>query len=234
MNLGTASARRVRSRRPWLFLALAAVLAPLAIGAETVEGELILEALGLCEGMSAADVGAGDGELTSVLARKVGPTGRVYATEVERDKVEELKERAASDGLLNVTAVLGDQQSTGLASGCCEGILLRMVYHHFTDPPAMRRSLWRALRPGGRIVVIEVPPQAGWRHLEGVPERGGHGIPRDDLVAEMRRAGFEVLQRHDTWPGEDDSYAVVFRRPAPDTPAGRNSASGGPGDPATP
>jgi ubiquinone/menaquinone biosynthesis C-methylase UbiE len=220
--------------RSWLLLPLAAAVLPLLpIGADTGEGERIVEALGLCEGMSVADVGAGDGEFTEALAREVGTTGRVYATEVERDKVDELRERAVSHGLLNVTAVLGDQASTGLPPGCCDAILLRMVYHHFTDPPAMRRSLWRALRPGGRIAVVEVPPQRGWRQLEGVPERGGHGIPRDELVAEMRGAGFEVVARHDAWPAEDDSYGVVFRRPL-DTPAGRNPASPQPGDPVIP
>jgi SAM-dependent methyltransferase len=163
--------------------------------------------------MSAADVGAGEGRFTAALARSVGPDGRVYATEVEAAKLETIQARAKADGLGNVRTVLGDQSSTGLPEGCCDAILLRMVYHHFTDPEAMRRSLWSALKPGGRVAVIDVPPRASWRRLEGVPERGGHGIPRAELVADMRGGGFSVMAQHETWPGEDDSYCVVFQRP---------------------
>jgi ubiquinone/menaquinone biosynthesis C-methylase UbiE len=212
-------ARRVSIRHGLIVAAAAALLAPPPAGAARGEAERIAEALGLCAGMTAADVGAGDGEFTSVLARKVGPSGHVLATEVEQDKLDEALARTRRDGYSNVTGVLGDQDDTGLPAGCCDAILLRMVYHHFTDPPAMRRSLMRALRPAGRIAVIEVPPQKSWRHLEGVPERGGHGIPKADLVAEMRSEGFEVVARHDRWPGEDQSYCVVFQRPDGRKPA---------------
>ena len=77
----------------------------------------------------------------------------------------------------------------------------------------MRRSLWSALKAGGRVVVIDVPPQKGWRHLEGVPERGGHGIAMAELIADMTRSGFEVVSRDEDWPAEPDAYLVVFRRP---------------------
>lgn len=177
------------------------------------ESQRILSALGLSAGMSAADVGAGEGRFTVPLAHKVGATGRVFATEVDRAELDKIEATIAAEGLANVTVVQGDQRDTGLPASCCDAILLRLVYHHFTDPAAMRRSLWRALRPGGRIAVIDVPPKPGWRKLEGVPERGGHGIPLEEVVADMRHEGFEVATRHESWPAEDDSYCIVFRRP---------------------
>lgn len=195
---------------------LALVIAPallVADDARTDESALIVGALALRPGMSAADVGAGDGTFTTALARQVGARGRVYATEVESDKLEKVREKAKADGFANVQAVLGDQDGTGLPDGCCDAILLRMVYHHFTDPQAMRRSLWSALKPGGRVLVVEVPPQGSWRRLEGVPERGGHGIPAPELIADMRGEGFTVVAHDDDWPAEDDSYSVVFQRP---------------------
>jgi tRNA A58 N-methylase Trm61 len=193
-----------------LALALAAVVRAES-GAD--ESQRIVSALGLEPGMSAADVGAGEGRFTVPLARKVGAAGRVFATEVDRAELDKIEATITAEGIANVTVVQGDQQETGLPAGCCDAILLRLVYHHFTDPAAMRRSLWRALRPGGRIAVIDVPPKPGWRKLDGVPERGGHGIPVEELVADMRGEGFEVATRHETWPAEDDSYCVVFRRP---------------------
>jgi len=195
-----------------LLLTACALLASLP-AALADEAEQIVGALALRPGMSAADVGAGEGRFTTALARQVGAAGRIYATEVESDKLAHIQERLKADGFANVRTVLGDQSTTGLPEGCCDAILLRMVYHHFTDPTAMRRSLWSALKPGGRVVVIEVPPHAGWRKLEGVKERGGHGILAPELIADMKGDGFTVVARHEDWPGEDDSYCVVFQRP---------------------
>jgi ubiquinone/menaquinone biosynthesis C-methylase UbiE len=204
--------RRRRRLVACLVLALAAVL---RADSASDESQRILSALGLATGMDAADVGAGEGRFTVALARKVGAGGRVFATEVDQAEIDKIEATVAAESLANVTVVLGDQQQTGLPAACCDAILLRLVYHHFTDPAAMRRSLWQALRPGGRIAVIDVPPQPGWRKLEGVPERGGHGIPLEELVAEMRSEGFELAARHDAWPAEDGTYCIVFRRPRP-------------------
>ncbi len=158
-------------------------------------------------------MGAGDGEFTVPLGRAAAPAGRVYATEVEDDKLEKVRAAVRDAGLENVTVLRGDQATTGLPDACCDAILLRLVYHHFTDPAAMRRSLWNALKPGGRLVVVETEPQKGWRELPGVPERGGHGIPAQELLADMERDGFAVVDRYFDWPAEGDSYCVVFRRP---------------------
>lgn len=177
------------------------------------EGARIVAALALAPGMTVADVGAGDGDYSVVLAHGVGPTGRVYATEVDRGDIDRIADRARGEKLENVTTVLGTQADTGLPTGCCDAILLRLVYHHFTDASAMRRGLWDALKAGGRLALIDVPPQKGWRHLEGVPDRGGHGVPMAEVIRDMTASGFEVVMRDEDWPAEDDAYLVVFRRP---------------------
>jgi len=108
----------------------------------------------------------------------------------------------------NVSVVAGTQADTGLPDDCCDGILLRRVYHHFQDPAAMRESLKRALRDGGLLLVIDFGPKR-WRRPEGVPpSRTGHGIPKDLLVSEMEDAGFRLVESLD-WSGSD--YALVFR-----------------------
>jgi len=180
--------------------------------APVVEADRIAELLALHSGMWVADVGAGNGEWTRDLARRVGEEGRVYSTEVDEDDVEELREIVDSSGLTNVTALLGQADDSGLPEACCDAILLRLVYHHFTDPPEMRRSLYRALRPGGLIAVIEIEPQSHWPDLSGVPDRGGHGIPAQALIEEMASEGFEMVERHAPWEGQSDRYCVVFRR----------------------
>ncbi len=182
--------------------------------ASASEAEQIAAALGLEAGMRVADVGAGDGEWSVELAARVGESGQVYATEVDEDDLEEIRERMAEAGLGNVTSILGDQHDVGLPADCCDAILLRLVYHHFTDPAPMRADLRRALRPGGLIAVIDILPQSSWHELPGVPDRGGHGIGPEEVLADMTGDGFEVVARHDDWGDEEDHFCIVFRRPA--------------------
>jgi precorrin-6B methylase 2 len=179
--------------------------------AAPAELEQLVKAMRLQPGMHVADVGAGEGEWSEALAREVGPTGRVYATEVDEDDLEDIRERLASTGLDNFTVVLGNQETTGLSEDCCDAVLLRLVYHHFTDPASMREDLRAVLRPGSPLVVIDIRPQKSWQALDGVPERDGHGISPDDLIEEMIADGFEVVARFDEWEGDDDHFCVVFK-----------------------
>ncbi len=197
-----------------LFATSSLLLAGCASAQMADEHERIAEVMGLTPGMRIADVGAGDGEWSEELARRVGVTGHVWATEVDEDDLEEVRERIDEAELRNVTTVLGGAEDTGLPEDCCDAILLRLVYHHFTDPEPMRASLRRALKPGALLAVIDIEPQTHWRDLPGVPERGGHGIPPDELVAEMTADGFEVVARYEEWPGDEDHYCVVFRQRA--------------------
>ena len=201
--------------------ALLLLLPPLAVllwtqlptaNAAPGESERIVALLEVRPGMTVADVGAGDGRYAVDLARAVLPGGRVVATEIDRDKLDSIERRARDEGLTDLTTVLGDQRTTGLEDGCCDAMLLRLVYHHFATPAPMRASLRQALRPDGRLLVVDTLPQRHWRKLEGTPDRGGHGIAPEDLIAELTADGFVVVSRHDDWPGPEDAYAVLFRR----------------------
>jgi len=197
-----------------LAVSLLAAAGPAAHSLDS-EAARTIEALGLQPGLQVADVGTGNGEWAERISREVGETGHVYATEVDRDKLQMVDTRVKDAGLKNVTTILGTQEDAGLPPGCCDAILLRMVYHHFTDAHRMRASLRSALRRGARLVVIDTEPQKNWRHLDGVPDRGGHGIKEEDLVREMTTDGFEVVARHEDWAGDGDRYCVVFRRAEP-------------------
>lgn len=176
------------------------------------EAARLASLLALQPGMTVADVGAGEGQWTVQLASRVGPDGHVFATEVDDSELEEIRERVEEAQLGNVTVLRGDERDTGLAAGCCDGILLRLVYHHFTDPEAMRASIAQALRPNGRLAICDIVPQSGWRELQDVPDRGGHGIPPEELFSEMVADGFSFIERHDRWNGEDDRFCMVFGR----------------------
>lgn len=201
-----------RAVRRCLVLLLATGLAGCALSrAPRVEVERVSAIMQLEPGRQVADVGAGDGSWSEALARGVGATGHVYATEVKQELVERIRRRAQKRKLNNVTALRGDQQDTALPEQCCDAILLRLVYHHFTDPPRMRESLRRALRPEGILVVIDFEPKEELSTLPGVPDRGGHGIRPDDLVEEMTSDGWEVVARVEDWEGGADRFCLVFR-----------------------
>jgi protein-L-isoaspartate O-methyltransferase len=198
-----------RSTLPaWLAVGLALVGPGHAAAGD--EHQLIVRALAVRQGMVVADVGAGSGEYTGALAGAVGGAGRVYATEVEQRHLDALASRMEREGHRNVIPVLGTDTDTGLPAACCDRLLLRLVYHHFTQPAPMRESLKRALRPGGRVAVIDVPPQKGWPVLPGTPERGGHGIAAEALKAEMTAAGWRLVEEHAQWPGDPGAYCLVF------------------------
>ena len=197
---------------------LAWTLAGCASGASPAEVDRIVDVLGLVPGMTVADVGAGDGDFAVELARRVGPGGRVIATEVDEEKVRELAELAAAEGLENMSAVLASQEEIGLAAGCCDAVLLRLVYHHFERPAPMRAGLRAALKPTGLLAVIDIVPQTGWRVLPDVPDRGGHGIPPDELAAEMTGDGFELVARFDDWSDDGERFCLVFVRRLADGP----------------
>jgi SAM-dependent methyltransferase len=210
-----ACRRRSTSRHRQFALVVASLLASAGCTSRQASAEeldRIVDILQLQPGSVVADVGAGEGEWAVELAKRVGAAGHVWATEVDKHDVEDLEERLLDGSRNNVTVVLGDQFETGLPAECCDAILLRMVYHHFTNPARMRSSLRQSLRPGGLIAIIDITPQSAWRDLPDVPERGGHGIERGDLIREMTSAGFTVVLDEDDWNGDDERYCVVFRR----------------------
>jgi ubiquinone/menaquinone biosynthesis C-methylase UbiE len=180
-----------------------------------VEIDRVVEVLDIREGAVVADIGAGKGLWSAALARRVGKTGRVYSTEIDPELLRDIEKNVVSAGLENVTVIEGTANDTKLPEQCCDAILLRRVYHHFTDPHDMGRSMFASLLPGGLILVIGFEPGAPGaptRTLAGVPEeRGGHGTPKDQLIEEMTTNGFGLVRRIDDWSWSD--YAILFRRP---------------------
>lgn len=162
-----------------------------------------------------ADVGAGNGRFTVPLARRISPDGYIYATEVDLGKLDDIRSAVARAGLENVTLLEASPADTGLPPNCCDAVLLRTVYHHLTEPAAITTDLFDAVRPGGRLMVIDFPPRgllSFFVRVEGVPDdRGGHGIPPDLVVGELTSVGFDLEQRIDDWRG--NHYCLVFMRP---------------------
>jgi ubiquinone/menaquinone biosynthesis C-methylase UbiE len=157
-----------------------------------------------------ADIGAGDGRYAFAAASHV-PAGKVFATEIDSQKLAELRAEVKKRNLQNVQIVESKEADTNLPAECCDALFLRRVYHHLTKPVEFDAALVRSLKPGGRLAILDFPPRGGLEPVEGVPaNRGGHGIPQDIVVEELTAAGLQLEKTVDDWP--DSSYCVVFTK----------------------
>jgi predicted methyltransferase len=177
----------------------------------------LAELLTLKPAMIVADVGAGGGAMSVVMAKWLGPGGRVYATDIGSEQLAEIRAAVAQEALSNVVVLEGAESSTNLPSECCDAIFLRDVYHHLTRPHEFDASLLAALKPGGRLAIMDFPPEPGSSIPAGVPgDRGGHGTPAVIVSTEVTRAGFRHLRTMSRWPPDDDRgrlFLVMFEKP---------------------
>jgi ubiquinone/menaquinone biosynthesis C-methylase UbiE len=162
----------------------------------------VVAALGLAAGAGVADVGAGTGYFTGRLSRAVGPSGRVYATDVQDAMLRALEERVAEQALSNVLVVRAAFDDPTLPVACCDLVLFANVYKEIDDRTAYLRRLAPALRPGGRVAILDYRPGVGGF---GPPEEAR--LAEDQVVAELATAGFEVVERHEFLPSQ---YFLVF------------------------
>jgi len=198
---------------------LAAWMAWSARGDAEAEVARMAELFELKPGMTVGEIGAGNGKMTVAMSRLLGPEGKVYSSDLNTERVADIRTAVTDRGLENVEVIEGRTAETDFPPACCDGIFMSKVYHHFTDPATMNRSLMNSLQPGGRLAIIDFEP-TGWQlwlgHPEGVPEnRGGHGITRSLVVSELTEAGFEI--EHEIpgwWGGPFGRFCVIARKPA--------------------
>ena len=195
---------------------LAGVAAYAAYEEFTMDGSeppRLADALALRPGLTVAEIGAGKGKMAVEMARRLEPGGALIATEIEQKKRDSIQRRAREHGLSNVQVVEADEHSTNLPDRCCDAIFMRHVYHHFTDPDALARSLFRALKPGGRIGIVDTDGKLWFLpRPNGVPSnRGGHGMPLRLLIGEMTQAGFTLVSSQEKF--SRGAYLAVFSKP---------------------
>lgn len=163
----------------------------------------LVAALELPPGGRVADLGAGTGYLLGHLSRAVGATGAVLAIDTEPRLVEHMRARAEKEKLANVTPILGSADDPRIPHGSVDLVLILDTFHHLNDRLTYARRLKDALRPGGRIAIID------WQKRElpvGPPP--DHKLPRAHVVDEMREAGFELVAEPDLLPYQ---YFLIFR-----------------------
>jgi ubiquinone/menaquinone biosynthesis C-methylase UbiE len=185
----------------WAARALVFHVLPLAW---TGEADRLAAFLKIGPGNRIAEIGAGTGVLAAEMAGRVGLAGAVFATELNPERRAEIARRAA--GLPQLAAVEAAPDATKLPFDCCDAIYMRAVLHHIEAPDAYARELARAVRPGGRVGVIDFPPGALFMH------GADHGIDARVVLRAFTAAGLELEGREDDWGGA--MYLLTFRKPA--------------------
>ena len=157
------------------------------------------------------EIGAGDGQLSIAAARIAGPNGCVFTSEVGEDRVKSLKQSVESSGLAQITVVAGDPVKTNFPEGGCDALFMRNVYHHFADPAAMNASIAMAVKPGGRVAIVDfTPPSNEASRPADRAKDGMHGVSADAVSREMSDAGFEVVSSE---LGTERWFMVVLSKP---------------------
>ena len=165
----------------------------------------VMRIAGIRPGMAVADIGTGGGYYVMRLAPVVGPAGRVFAQDISLTALDRVRQRTSAAGLTNVRFVQGSQANARLPAASVDVALMIHMYHEIEQPYLLLDRLRRSLKPGGRIVVVD---------LDRPSEE--HGMPKALLACEVKAVGYELIGITDIAQG----YVAVFRpgvRPRPET-----------------
>ncbi|MEO7274223.1 MAG: methyltransferase domain-containing protein [Vicinamibacterales bacterium] len=168
-----------------------------------------LAALQVSAGQTVADIGAGSGYYTVRLADLVGPTGRVFATDIQPEMLAILRQRLADrkGGAGNIELVQGTPTESRLPDGAVDLALMVDVYHELAQPQVFLRSLKRALKPDGRLVLVEFRKESEW-----VPIREEHKMSVREARMELEAEGFTFERVIDVLPWQ---HILIFRPASP-------------------
>jgi ubiquinone/menaquinone biosynthesis C-methylase UbiE len=162
----------------------------------------VIAALGLSEGQRVADIGAGSGYFALRFAHHVGAAGRVFAVDISRDMVAEVRRRAAEAGLRSVEPVLAKPDDPLLPDAGVDLVFICDTWHHIEQRGAYLARLRRALAPGGRLAIVDFHKDAP------VGPPASMKLAREEVLAEIERAGFRLEAEHTFLPYQ---YFLVFR-----------------------
>ena len=182
--------------------------------------ERVVEALAVKQGDRVAEIGAGDGYWLEWLAAAVGPGGRVYAVEVEEEKVENLRQKVDDESLDNVVVVFGSYDDPKLPDGELDLAMTCLTYHHIEERTVYFRNLQVDLAPDGRVAHLDdrhdAPAPFSWL------QTSGHWSDPAEVEREMEEAGYRLEESHDFLPVQ--SFQIFA--PLPGSAAGALQAAG--------
>lgn len=159
---------------------------------EWQQPERVVESLRLKPGQSVADIGAGSGYFSVRIAREVGPTGKVFAVDIDKGLIDHLSKRGREEKLPQLVPVLSEPGDPRLAAESVDLVFICNVIHHIENRGDYYAKLKRALKPGGRLAIVDF-----YKREMPVGPRLEEKIAEHDVIAELRAAGFELKEQFD-------------------------------------
>ena len=173
----------------------------------------IIGSLGDVKGKRIADIAAGKGYLTKHIARAVGSGGHVYAVEIGEAELRALSELSRSSDFSCIEAVKGSETDTHLPDGI-DGAVILDSYHELADYQALLKSIFRSLRPGAALVIVDNAPFPGWSDQSRSFQASHHAIDPAFVVRELRAAGFDIAAQDNAFITKPiEQWLIVARRP---------------------
>lgn len=165
-----------------------------------------LDALKIRAGMTVADVGAGTGYMALRMARRVGPSGKVYANDLQPEMLRKLRAKSEREKLSNVETVQGAEADPKLPPNTMDLVLLVDVYHEFSEPQAMLDKIRESLKPDGRLVLLEYRKED-----PSIPIRPEHKMSVAEVKTEVEAQGYKLDQVIEKLPRQ---HIIIFRKVA--------------------
>jgi len=166
--------------------------------------DLALDALDLLQGQTVADIGAGSGYMTIRMAKRVGAAGRVYGVDIQSQMIDLLRQRLIKEKVTNVVPVLSSVDDPKLPAGAIDLMLLVDVYHEFSEPQKMLRGMRAALKPNGRLVLLEYRKED-----PTIPIRLEHKMTTAEAKLEVEAEGFTLSKVDERLPRQ---HILIFTK----------------------
>ncbi len=168
--------------------------------AKNLQIDRVMDILKITDGKSVADLGAGSGWFTVRAAKRVGEKGKVYAVEINQEYINYINERAKKENFTNIQTVLGTEDNPKLSAKSVDAVLILKTYHEIGQPVKVLQNLRKSLKKDALLGIID-------RNGNG----DDHGIDKEKVVEEAKRAGFVLKEEFDFTKDDGMDYFLVFR-----------------------
>jgi len=169
--------------------------------AKNLQIDRVMDVLKITEGKSVADIGAGSGWFTTRAAKRVGAQGKVFAVEINQEYINYINERAKKENYTNIQTVLGTEDNPKLSANSIDAVLILKTYHEIGQPIKVLENLRKSLKKDALLGIID-------KNGKG----DDHGIDKEKVVEEAKRAGFVLKEEYDFTKADGMDYFLVFRK----------------------
>ena len=169
--------------------------------AKNLQIDRVMDLLHIQSGKTVADIGAGGGWFSVRAARRVAPSGKVIAEDINPAYIDAIRQRAQHENLSNIEPLLGTPDDPKLTPNSIDAVLMLKVYHEIAHPQLLLANLRAAMRPNARFGIID-------RNGTGAD----HGLDEKILRAEVEAAGFKQIARYDFTKADGQDYFLIFEK----------------------